>query len=349
VIDGKNIDCIPNKKEIELFIDFYNWEKELFTDFYDWDFFYNVENMPNQTLISEAIEYFETGTGKGFFEPLDALNWIWKCSRYVNNNLNKPITDIVYLNNLQLTDKQRHILYCFLIKWAGGYPIGSRGQFKTTYNLIVKEFLKYPEDTPEKEFCKNKGYFEYFEEDFTQETDYEWRTIKFLEERVKTLEKGNITIPTNKRISELEQELTTANAEIERLTANAEIELTTANAEIERLTVNAEIERLTANAEIEPMSDEGEQSENKNTGILKVQTVVLLEILKKAGISKKDADLSKIVRIISYLISKSEKKIYNEANKGISFTKFHTPEIDKVNNLLSDVNAGISIEKDKEY
>jgi hypothetical protein len=293
-IDGNNIECMPNKDEIELFI-----------DFHDWNFFYNVENLPNQTLRAEAIEYFKTGAGKGFFEPLEFLNWVWKYTRYVNNNLSTADTVTTHLNNLQLTDKQRHILYCFIIKWAGGYPIGSSGQFKATYDKIAEEFFKYPENTPEKEFCTNKWYIdkcERFEADFTQETgDYERQIIKILEKRVEALEKEN---------TRLEKNLNFRDSEYKQLKDN-------------------EIEK-----------------EKTEAGTAKVQTVALMEILKKAGISKTNADLTKIARFIAYLTGKNYSNIYEHVRTGNELTEHHTEEIKKANELLRNINAGISISKD---
>ena len=89
--------------------------------------------------------------------------------------------------------------------------------------------------------------------------------------------------------------------------------------------------------------------ENESKGTMKVQTVVLLEILKKVNINKGNTDLTKIVPIISYLTGKSEQKMYNEIIKHIMLNKYHLIEIDKVNNLLSEINIGISIEIDKGY
>jgi hypothetical protein len=122
----------------------------------DMDFYYNTKNVPCTTLVPETVQYFEKGAGKGFFEPLDFLNLLWAQREFIHKNIDRAQTVVDYLNGLHLDERRRHILLCFIIKWAGGYPISNlNNQYRMTHSLIVKEFLKYPEDTPEKEFCRN--------------------------------------------------------------------------------------------------------------------------------------------------------------------------------------------------
>ncbi len=82
----------------------------------------------------------------------------------------------------------------------------------------------------------------------------------------------------------------------------------------------------------------------------KVQLVAIMEILKAAGIDKSNTDLTKIVRIAAFIMGKSYKGLYNDANKRISFNKsFHQKDIDEINQLFENTNSTIKIDIDKEY
>jgi hypothetical protein len=262
----------------------------------DMDFYYNSEVIKNQTLVFETVQYFEEGEGKGFFEPLDFLNLLWKQKTFILINMNRAQTVIDHLKRLRLDERRRHILLCFIIKWAGGYPVSNLDvQFRTTYSLIVKEFLNYPEDTPEKEFCRNN-----------------WQDNKAI---LGDLVSEDDWLRT--QIEMLKEELNIRNSEIADLeTANNQIDTT----------------------------DTGDTK-----GTSRVQTVALLKILEKAGASKKNTDITKLTRLIAYLTGKNSKNTYDNARKGIAFTSYHHPEIDKVNELLDDINIGISIDKNNTY
>jgi len=60
-------------------------------------------------------------------------------------------------------------------------------------------------------------------------------------------------------------------------------------------------------------------------------------------------DLTKICKLIALLTGNSYKSIYNELQKDISFSKFHSKQIDEANKILKDLNTSISIAKDKQY
>lgn len=81
----------------------------------------------------------------------------------------------------------------------------------------------------------------------------------------------------------------------------------------------------------------------------KVRTVVIMEMLKKMNCGKDVNDLSSICRLVALLTGRSYDKIYNEAQKGISFTNYHNEDIKKVNEVLTSLNTNILIKKDKEY
>jgi hypothetical protein len=95
------------------------------------------------------------------------------------------------------------------------------------------------------------------------------------------------------------------------------------------------------NVEIPTESEKGASS--------KVRAVVIMEMLKQMGKGKSTNDLSAICRLVSFLTNQSEKKLYNEAQKGISLKSYHDDEIIQVNEILKSLNISISIEKNKDY
>ena len=100
-----------------------------------------------------------------------------------------------------------------------------------------------------------------------------------------------------------------------------------------------------------PPTMEGEMTEQSNCikRAAKVQTAVLLEILKKAGITRGNADYAKIARLVSFLTGKSEKSIYNDTQKQIEFTNYHKKEIDEANKILQDIFSDLTIDINKKY
>lgn len=95
--------------------------------------------------------------------------------------------------------------------------------------------------------------------------------------------------------------------------------------------------------------DEPEQESKEPKPALKVKAAVVMEILNLLGKGKSQNDLSKICRLVAFLTGGSVDKIYNDAQRGILLTKYHQKDIDAVNQILVDLNLGISIKKDKEY
>jgi hypothetical protein len=127
----------------------------------DLDFYYNTDNIPNQDLVFGTLEYFETGNRKGFFEPLEFMNLLWEQYNFVNANIQKAHTTITALKALPLTVEQKHVLFGFILKWFGGYPIENMNkQYDSTLRLLEKEFLSYKKQTPEKQFCQ-KDFVQY--------------------------------------------------------------------------------------------------------------------------------------------------------------------------------------------
>jgi hypothetical protein len=90
-------------------------------------------------------------------------------------------------------------------------------------------------------------------------------------------------------------------------------------------------------------------TENEKGASSKVRAVVIMEMLKQMGKGKSANDLSAICRLVSFLTNQSEKKLYNEAQKGILLGSYHDAEISQINEILKSLNISISIEKNKDY
>ena len=119
----------------------------------DLDFYYST--IENQDLVSATIEHFEIGPRKGFLEPLEFMNLLWKQYTFVKDNVNQPHSTATALDKLPLNLEQKHVLFGFILKWFGGYPVNNLNQYyNSTLRLIEKKFLAYEGETPEKEVCR---------------------------------------------------------------------------------------------------------------------------------------------------------------------------------------------------
>jgi hypothetical protein len=121
----------------------------------DLSYFTDKKNIPNQELVKETIEYFQTGEGKRAFSPLELLILLESQLQFIKQNCNDADKVVQELQRISLTEEQRHILYGFILKWTGGYPVNNLDEeFNRTLKLIQREFLAFPVETPEKIFCK---------------------------------------------------------------------------------------------------------------------------------------------------------------------------------------------------
>jgi hypothetical protein len=102
---------------------------------------------------------------------------------------------------------------------------------------------------------------------------------------------------------------------------------------------------------IQILQQQPETPEKENTEVapIKVRSVVILEMLKQMQLGTAQNDLSKICKLIAFLTGNSYNSIYNELQKGVYFSKTHSRHIDEANKLLTELNALISIDKDKQY
>ena len=118
--------------------------------------YFDKENIPAQgKLVVPTYNYFQEGLGKEFFKPLDFLNLLRKQYQELVNYLDSPLDFIIHIKNIPLTPRELHILYGFILKWFGGYPVHNLNEeFDKILKIIQKEFLNFEGPTPEKEFCK---------------------------------------------------------------------------------------------------------------------------------------------------------------------------------------------------
>lgn len=89
--------------------------------------------------------------------------------------------------------------------------------------------------------------------------------------------------------------------------------------------------------------------ENDKAVSSKIRAIIIMELLKQLGKGKSVNDLSAICRLISFLTNQSEKKLYNEVQKGIMLSSYHDSEISQANEILKSLNISISIQKNREY
>ena len=94
---------------------------------------------------------------------------------------------------------------------------------------------------------------------------------------------------------------------------------------------------------------ETSEKDNPDVASIKVRSVIILELLKKMQLGTAHNDLTKICKLITFLTGNSYNSIYNELQKGISFSNFHGRQIDEANKILEELNASISIDKNKQY
>ena len=94
-----------------------------------------------------------------------------------------------------------------------------------------------------------------------------------------------------------------------------------------------------------------EEPEKDNTDVasIKLRSVIILELLKKMQLGTAHNDLTKICKLIAFLTGNSYNSIYNEIQKGVYFSRFHGRQIDEANKILEELNASISIDKNKQY
>jgi len=115
--------------------------------------------------------------------------------------------------------------------------------------------------------------------------------------------------------------------------------------------INDEIELIKRTKELSSIEKPATVTDKENTDVasIKVRSVVIFELLKKIQLGTAHNDLTKICKLIAFLTGNSYNNIYNEIQKGVNFSKFHSKQIDEANKILAELNASISIDKNKQY
>ena len=120
------------------------------------DFFLQSSlNSKVESFVFDTIEYFEEHRKGTRFNELNFLQLLHKQIENIENNLSKPYSNVQKILGLPLNEQEKHILFGFILKKYGGYPItvDPYQKISNVLKLIEIEFLKFDEDTPEKKYC----------------------------------------------------------------------------------------------------------------------------------------------------------------------------------------------------
>ena len=99
---------------------------------------------------------------------------------------------------------------------------------------------------------------------------------------------------------------------------------------------------------LEERAEEEKESneEVSNMAPNKVRAKVLLEILKQCGLGLDEQDMTKVSRLVGFIIGASANRLRNNltSHKGLTLSeKQHGEYVKEVNNLLFEMNAKIRI------
>jgi hypothetical protein len=109
------------------------------------------------------------------------------------------------------------------------------------------------------------------------------------------------------------------------------------------------IQRTIQLSNIKKTPTEAIDNDNAGAATIKVRAAIMLETLKKMGMGMAHNDRTKICKLIAYVLGCSYNTIYRMLQEGINFNNYHSKEIDEANKILENLNASISIDKDKQY
>ena len=88
---------------------------------------------------------------------------------------------------------------------------------------------------------------------------------------------------------------------------------------------------------------------NPNAANLKLRCVLIVEMLNQMQLGKAHNDLTKISKLAALLTGSSYHNIYNQMQKGITFSNYHQKQIEETNQILTDLNLPFTIDKAKQY
>ena len=108
---------------------------------------------------------------------------------------------------------------------------------------------------------------------------------------------------------------------------------------------NEELKLALARKEEEMTVLQHEKDQDKNMNSNRCKDLVLLELLKKLNVGTGVNDMTKIAKLAQYLIGGSYDKHYQYIQQGNQLTSHHDNEIKRVNQILSDLDLDITINK----
>jgi len=122
---------------------------------HDLSFYQNKDNIPNQELVGEIIAYFTSGEGARVFDARTIMNLSYKEITEADRDRGRPEDVFGHLENLPLSELERHVLLGTMLKWRAGYPVNLLDEEQQQLMLGIQDrFLAYPGQTPEKQFAR---------------------------------------------------------------------------------------------------------------------------------------------------------------------------------------------------
>jgi hypothetical protein len=79
------------------------------------EYYTNKKNIPNQNLVNDTIEYFQSGPGSRAFQPLGFLNFFGNQYYFLNTNITESEKVITTLKALPLNEIENHLYWGFYL------------------------------------------------------------------------------------------------------------------------------------------------------------------------------------------------------------------------------------------
>jgi len=118
------------------------------------------------------------------------------------------------------------------------------------------------------------------------------------------------------------------------------------------LQMTDEVDSINQEIELSPIEkSECDIAETNNIAIActKVRAIALSEFLKEMGIDRGLHDLTKICKFIAFVTGNSNRRIYDDFQKGVVLSEFHSKPIREINKIFDDLKISISIKMNELY
>jgi hypothetical protein len=271
---------------------------------------------PNKDYYENICDIFSTSE-----DILNVFNTAYEIFDNIRVKMHKPIQASFYFKEYPYkSERHKYFILPLVASYLNNYDYDLTDSQRKNRQKVSEELSKYIAQSidPQSEAVKAKSYWYFFQNS--------------LKAAVGDNEKIKLLITKQTEFNQM--------PEIERQSLGAEFGRN-CQLEIDKI---RQLQALNVSAE--------EDTAEKDSGQIapvKVRSVVLLELLKKMQLGTAQNDLTKICKLIAFVTGNSYNNIYNEMQKGIFFGKSHGKYIEEANKLLSDINASISINKDKQY